>query len=209
MQRYLLTLVLFSVSFPAMVTAQEADLTSGILNIHGTSRPETIQVYTKNYGTRKALNVVEVKITNDFGRVFRASFYEFQVSSIAVFALEGNDVIIYDCNIPSILSGGDHDDVIYGGPADDTLLGDGGADLLMGGPGSDVLHAGPISFPRENILKGEEGLDKFMYNYYDAIYDGRYDDDNVNLSGSPSVFLDFFPEPDTTWANGLMILTEY
>lgn len=211
MKRLLLSVLLTLVLSPAFAPAQDASLRFGRLTVHGTDRSETIQVYVKRMSPRSFVNILEVKITDDIGRTFTDEFNLFYVRSIEVFGMDGDDDIICNCNVDSILRGGKGNDNIYGGSGNDMLDGGEGADYLRGGPGSDELHAGPgANYLVNNILKGEEGLDEFFYNYHDYVEDMTYGDDGVYLDGSPSLPPPFTLEyPDIILGNGTMFLSEF
>jgi Ca2+-binding RTX toxin-like protein len=62
---------------------------------------------------------------------------------VRVNGLAGNDTItLSGLMLPSMVDGGEGDDVVAGGAGDDILLGGPGNDLLSGGPGTDVLDGG-------------------------------------------------------------------
>ena len=211
MKRLFLSILLTMAFSPVVASAQDATLSNGKLTVHGTNRSDTIQAYVKRPNPRSFINLVEVKITDDLDRIFTAEFNAVFVRSIEVFGGDGNDVISCHCNVDSTLRGGKGNDDIYGGPGNDILKGDEGADYLCGGPGSDELHAGPgANYLVNNILKGEEGLDEFFYNYHDYVEDMTYSDDNVYLDGSPSLPGPFtLAKPDLILGNGTMFLSEF
>ena len=65
-----------------------------------------------------------------------------RVTSIDVALAAGGDTVHNNTDIPSVMRGGQGDDVIIGGDSNDTLFGDDGADHIYGGPGRDRVNGG-------------------------------------------------------------------
>lgn len=73
----------------------------------------------------------------------RALFRLADISSIKVFANDGNDRVTVGSGVPGVfISGGAGDDSLIGGYGNDNIYGDAGNDTLSGGPGVDVLDGG-------------------------------------------------------------------
>ncbi|HPP02057.1 MAG TPA: calcium-binding protein, partial [bacterium] len=88
---------------------------------------------------------------------------------------EGNDQIIVDASVilPTILYGGNGDDILYGGSGVDEIYGGAGADKLWGRKGDDFLDGG--TGPDE--LHGEEGADTLYGGFGDDhLFGGDGDD---------------------------------
>ena len=75
------------------------------------------------------------------------------VSKIEVLGLAGRDWIRLDSEAlggqpitkPSVIKGGDQDDLVFGGYGADQIFGEAGNDILHGKPGNDLLDGGPGS----------------------------------------------------------------
>ena len=205
MKRLALVLLSALLLSPIVASAQSATLSyDGILNIKGTNRPETIKIVVKY--TRFG-RMLQYDIKDDLNRTTRGSFYASQVDVIGVFGYDGNDTIINNSDIPSWQWGGKGDDKLYGGSGDDQLSGEEGRDDLFGGPGDDCLIAGPFS-TRPTFLDGGPGLDEFRYNFHDIVDDGQYDDDRVDLFGSPNGWPSLLAAPDYIRRDGTMVIDE-
>ena len=87
------------------------------------------------------------------------------VESLQVFGEDGNDTVLNDTAVPSLIGGGDGDDSLTGGSASDVIFGGGGQDTIHGEGGNDYLfpdHAfnrndgttSEIVVPGESVLGG-------------------------------------------------------
>ncbi len=140
------------------VTASLAN--NGVLSVQGTAGDDVIIVTAKN-------NLIAV---SGVAGTFSATL----VKSIVILGGAGNDVIIIagkqdnaalqDITLPTMIDGGNGDDVIqggsgrdviFGGYGSDSLLGRGGDDFLFGGPGDDALYGGDGN----DTLLGGDGFD--------------------------------------------------
>jgi RHS repeat-associated protein len=112
-----------------------AEFRDGVLTITGTAHGD------------------EVLISRLFNRLLVAA--SFLPGGLRIFPIDGvqrlvvrlgggNDLLVVagDVGIPTILDGGDGNDLIYGGGAASVILGGAGNDLLVGGPGRNVLIGG-------------------------------------------------------------------
>jgi Ca2+-binding RTX toxin-like protein len=112
------------------------------------------------------------------------------VRVVRIRVLDGNDLVSLSIGRPSIVHGGDGDDLLEGGEGSDLLFGQAGNDALKGGTGIDLLDGGPgadqlsggtgVLFPfpflEEEFGEGELELDF-------AVYDGRAEPITVDVDG--------------------------
>ena len=68
------------------------------------------------------------------------------VESLQIFGRAGNDTVLNDTGVPSLIDGGDGDDTLTGGSAPDVIFGGDGRDSILAGAGDDFL------FP-DNVLR--------------------------------------------------------
>jgi len=162
-------------------------LKHGTLNIVGTRAGDRIALRLKARDPR----TLQVDFGDDGKTDF--SFKRKRVARISVHAAGGNDFVrIDDRNgaftdrIPTLLDGGDGNDMLIGGVGAETLLGGAGTDLVDGRGGSDRVRLGgdDDSFVWDpgdgsDVVDGETGTDSMRFNGADAA-------EHVTVSGSGS-----------------------
>ena len=87
------------------------------------------------------------------------------VGALVIFTGPGNDVVVNQTALLTLVSGADGvdfldgtgDDTLNGGPGSDTLVGQAGDDKLLGGPGKDKLVGGA----GDDRMFGGPGVDRF------------------------------------------------
>ena len=217
MKRHLATMLFLMLFAPALSFGQPPTSvhSSRILDIEGTDRSETILVnMIRVGGSRRGFMVITVEIVDDLGRITSQTinpwnYYEKDI--IRIDAKDGNDTIEVNVDFDCWIYGGKGNDVIHGGPGDDLICGESGYDELYGGPGNDVLNGGVGYTVLGNWLNGEEGLDKFVFSYWDTVEDPVFDDDTINLFGSYSLWIYGLGLPEEDFFNkatGQFILSE-
>ncbi len=133
-------------------------INGGVLQIVGTAGADHVDV--------KAIRD-EIDVFADFVSPKHRRFDLAAVTSVEVWLCEGDDhgSVHQSIDLPTIIHGGDDDDmlwggsgpdVINGGDGDDQLWGRGGDDELYGGDGDDVLRGGTGS----DLLDGGSGNNK-------------------------------------------------
>ena len=169
------------------VMPKRPTLKHGSLNIVGTRASDRIALRLKARDPR-TLQV-------DFGDDGKAdfSFKRKRVARISVHAAGGNDLVriddrrgVFTDRIPTLLDGGDGNDMLIGGAGAETLLGGAGTDLVDGKGGGDHarLGAGDDMFVWDpgdgsDVVDGEAGTDSMRFNGADAA-------EHVAVSGSGS-----------------------
>lgn len=163
-----------------------ADLVGGELQIEGSGSDDQIEVsqelrttYVFRFGRlqRAQREFVRVEISGERDRLFDAAL----VDSIRAEGFGGNDTIINDTDIPSVLYGNDGNDVLRGGSADDILVGGDDNDSLYGRSGSDVLSGGRDN---DGLFGGED---------FDRLYGGSGANRYLNVIGAS----DYLYRPDS------------
>lgn len=154
---------------PTFVTAS---VSHGVLKVIGTSHADNILVSQAN-------GQISVSGVN-------GSFAAGQIKRIEVFGLGGNDIIRLNSEAtpggqpilkPSIVQGGNGNDVIVGGRGNDTLLGDAGDDILFGNAGNDLLIGGA----GKDRIYGGAGNDRIFGDLNDAYLAGESGTDVVKF----------------------------
>src|SRR5207249_4837014 len=96
----------------------------------------------------------KLHITNAF-----ATFEPGTFSTIQISGLSGNDRLEASvADVPTIIDGGEGNDVILGGARDDALAGGAGDDTIFGGGGSDTVRGGNGN----DYLSGGPGADQLF-----------------------------------------------
>lgn len=129
--------------------------TTQVLSISGTDSRDSILVTEHN-------GQVGVEVYTDDVLSRQASFARSSIASLVVDAKGGNDKIVaVTATMPSTLTGGAGDDVIYGGHVNDVITGGAGDDTLYGGHGDDIYkYAGTTALGNDTIgEKFAEGVD--------------------------------------------------
>lgn len=92
----------------------------------------------------------------------------------------GDDVLVANDTLASVLNGGQGNDTLWGQAGDDTLRGDAGDDTLRGGAGNDVLVGGAGN----DKLVGGQGADRFVFGPgHDELFDfNRAEGDRIDVS---------------------------
>jgi Ca2+-binding RTX toxin-like protein len=106
----------------------------------------------------------EIRYTID-GQTFRRPASD--VSSITVLAGAGDDAVLIEADLPSVVLAGAGDDTVAGGSGDDHLDGGAGDDILLGGWGKDRLfgRAGDDDLDGgagKNVMVGGAGNDDLL-----------------------------------------------
>ncbi len=147
---------------------------------------------------------VLAQVKNQFAQIIASKTFAIElVSSITVLARNGDDVVINDTDIPSLLDGGLGASEIYGGGGNDTIYGSdrpdflygrGGVDYIWslgaddhvyGGAGGDVLHGGDGA----DYISGESGVDTIHGgDGADRIYGGHHNDFIYGDAGDDRLF---------------------
>ena len=73
--------------------------------------------------------------TSGSGRRFEID----EVESLQIFGQAGNDTVLNETDVPSLISGHDGDDTLTGGGGDDVIFGGGGRDSILAGAGDDYI----------------------------------------------------------------------
>ena len=122
----------------------EPTLTGKKLEVSGTAHDDTITIKRRIRDIRVVVN---------------GALFEYAWGDINTFEIEtgiGDDVIITDIEIPSVIRSGPGDDRIVGGPMADELRSGNGNDSVEGADGSDRIYGGP----GKDVLIGGDGRDK-------------------------------------------------
>lgn len=144
--------------------AADIELLGGVLTIDGTDQADYVEIRETTVEKRGiAYPAVLVQVTDDRGKLRRdadgvallKTFRKSTVDSIFAELGSGNDQVVNNTNLPSVLRGGRGDDRLYGGSADDELFGEDGSDRLYGKGGNDLLDGGAAN----DYLFGNEGHD--------------------------------------------------
>ncbi len=125
-------------------------LIDGQLLVGGTSGHDKIQ-----FSQQKKKKEQQVFVS--IGKSKFGPFHAAEVSQLIAFGQEGNDKIIVPASVrkPSVLYGGDGNDMLIGGPERSFLAGGNGNDLLLGGKLHDILLGGEGN----DMLGGGSGRD--------------------------------------------------
>ena len=115
------------------------DQTNTLLIIGQTANDRLISVNSFRPNRTTVSGVREVFGNNPDGRTFDLTDPN---ATIAVFALDGRDVVRITGYVPADVYGGEGNDYIYGGYGPDVLRGQGGRDYIRGGSGNDMLIGG-------------------------------------------------------------------
>ena len=192
-----------------------AQVVSGVLTVEGTKAGDQITLRLKSGDP----NTLEVDFGDDGAADF--SFPRAGIARIAVDAGNGDDSVLINENnpsgvftdtIPTVLDGGDGNDVLTGGAGAGTLSGGNGNDTLNGGSGAEFLLGGDgndsIDGNRGNdvalmgncddtftwdpgdgsdTIEGQNGKDAMVFNGAGVV-------DTVDLSANGS-HLTFFRQP--------------
>jgi Ca2+-binding RTX toxin-like protein len=121
--------------------AADVSLVDSTLSIQGSDQDDSAEVYADGDQVNVTVttydaagNVIaeksEAYATDDIGRIV------FQGG-------DGDDLLVNDSSIPSIVRGGAGNDTLLGGSGDDLLLGGSGEDVILGGGGRDRSLTGP------------------------------------------------------------------
>ena len=110
--------------------------------------------FTLNVTSDNASDAITVNPVNTFGQqvvangrvVFQGAF---NVRQLIVRGNGGNDLVVDNLNVPSIILAGTGNDTVFGGPNADRIFGESGNDRLEGRAGNDGLTGG-------------EGADRFV-----------------------------------------------
>lgn len=97
------------------------------------------------------------------------------VHQIFLNAGAGNDLVINDTQIVSVMHGGDGNDELRGGSADDVLIGGMGDDILYGEDGNDLL----IGAAQDDDLFGGDGDDSLYGGWGRDMLSGESDSDRL------------------------------
>jgi Ca2+-binding RTX toxin-like protein len=160
----------------AATPAPLASVTGGILNVAGTSGPDSISVILDATGRN-----VSVSVGNASQSVPLAG-----LTGIFVDAGGGNDTVSLmradgtrGIPIPATVAGGNGNDRITGGNNNDSLAGGAGNDSLFGGPGNDFLNGGTDAITGSpdgaDFMSGGPGVDT-------AVYSQRTDNLSIDIS---------------------------
>lgn len=155
---------------PIAITVSTAAIINGNLIIGGTAVGDKISVIPSK-------DLLQFKVAmNGIGL---GSFAAASVNTIVARGLGGNDKITINAKItkPTVLSGGDGNDVLTGGGGRDVLLGGAGADKLVGGSGEDLLLGGATDFEFDPT-----GLNLIVSEWNSA---SIYADRVLHLTGTP------------------------
>ncbi|MEL6110928.1 MAG: hypothetical protein AAFU85_33395, partial [Planctomycetota bacterium] len=126
--------------------AGDVAMVESTLHIEGTSQNDIAEVYVADDSI-----VVKLQSSGDDGESVEPQEQTFpadQVDRIVFEAFSGDDLLINDTPVDSVmragggndtLMGGEGNDILVAGAGDDLVLGGGGDDLLLGGVGTDLL----------------------------------------------------------------------
>jgi hypothetical protein len=147
---------------PAAAVLTASLLSDGTLRIYGTDNADTI--FVKQIDNQVSVQGLSVTAAGKLA----PSLNVLNVKKIEVYGYGGNDVVNLEAvNIPSMVFGGDGDDIIIGSQANDYLFGGNGNDKIWGRGGNDKLYgeAGNDWLYGENgndYLNGGTGRDQFF-----------------------------------------------
>ena len=110
--------------------------------------------------------------------IFRTSAEN--VEAIAIRGFGGNDQIINRTEIPSLLMGGDGNDLVVGGTGDDVIQGGTGNDRIIGDFGSNPLNISTLTLGGDDMLAGGDGNDIIMGVGGDDTINGQDGNDFLN-----------------------------
>lgn len=144
--------------------AADIGVVDSTLYIEGTQGNDIAEVYMVEDSV-----VVKLQTQDADGQIvdtIEQSFDANQVDGIIFEALGGDDLLVNETSLPSImragggndvLMGGSGDDILVAGPGDDVVLGGGGDDVILGGPGENIIIESPHGSPSDTII--EDGVD--------------------------------------------------
>lgn len=97
---------------------------------------------------------------------------------------EGDDVVYNYTSFPSVMLGGNGDDILVGGSGIDTISGNGGHDLVDGGAGNDVVNGNDgadlvYGSAGNDSLFGDAGVDTMDGGLGNDTMDGGTEDDSL------------------------------
>ena len=127
------------------------DAGSGVVTINGTVGND---VSTAAWETRNTLRVTRGTLSATYS----------SVKGIVFNGYDGNDSFTNSTTLPSVIDGGDGDDILTGGGGDDFILGGKGQDTIYGKEGNDTMigSAGSDTMSGgggNDLMKGESGMD--------------------------------------------------
>ncbi|MEO1527102.1 MAG: hypothetical protein AAFX06_16810 [Planctomycetota bacterium] len=120
--------------------AGDVGMVDSTLHIEGTSQNDIAEVYVSEESL-----VVKLQSQNAAGEGTDAQEHSFpadQVDRIVFEAFGGDDLMVNDTSINSVMRGGGGHDTLMGGEGNDLLIAGAGDDLVLGGGGDDVVLGG-------------------------------------------------------------------
>jgi len=158
-----------AVSEPATVSItvdrMAAKLSGSILTITGTDNADTYTIeQVDGQISLDGLHILD--LTSALPAVI-PSVAASSLTEIHINGLRGNDIVRLDSGavagqqeilVPTVIDGGDGDDVIYGASGGDTVQGGAGNDEIHGGEGNDVVQGGADS----DLMTGDQGSDQLF-----------------------------------------------
>jgi hypothetical protein len=154
-----------------------ADLSGGELHVVGTENSDHIEISQETrttvalvFGRPRLVRreMIEVKISDANDRVIENRLFDASlVDRVFAEGRRGDDTIINDTDLPSVLYGNDGNDVLRGGSSQDylrggnhhdSLYGRAGVDFLLGDGGNDGLFGGEDL----DFLYGGSGANRFL-----------------------------------------------
>jgi len=137
------------------------------VQINGTANPDTILV-----GVFGSAGGEPIQINN--------------IECLQIFGNAGNDVLVNDTNVSSLIDGGDGNDLLVGGDATDVIFGGAGQDQIYGRGGGDYLFADYEFNNRSPIIPAGTG------NAIDQVYGDLAPPASLTLAGYPTIHLPSF-----------------
>lgn len=120
-----------------MLTATPTLSADGVLTVTGNAANDSVRVYHPVVKGRLDLTKIQV-IDNTTRKV--TTFTTSKVKSIEVNGGDGNDTLVNETAIRSVLAGNKGNDILRGGPGYDVLTGQEGNDVLYGSAGGDRYY---------------------------------------------------------------------